>query len=222
MEPQQNEVESVTAPLRKVTPLSKYLAMVLFILLPFIGGYVGYVYAPEKVVERVIISDSQKNEVDVNALSAQYKTYRNDLLGVSFEYPDTWIISESLSGSTSPTYIGNVITVTSPDYQPESSGSQIVLSIMEISVLGDAHNSVSDILLGKTSGKGGIADPVAIEVSGIEAVSYTTSHESSSWKMTAFDNNSQRYSIGMSFQGGQSQDYLEVYNNLVETIKVLN
>lgn len=37
--------------LRQVTPLSKYLAMTLFVLLPFIGGFVGYTYAPEKVVE---------------------------------------------------------------------------------------------------------------------------------------------------------------------------
>jgi len=34
-----------------VTPLSKYLAMVLFIVLPFIGGWIGYQYAPEKMVE---------------------------------------------------------------------------------------------------------------------------------------------------------------------------
>jgi hypothetical protein len=37
--------------LHKVTPISKYLAMALFILLPFIGGWIGYSYAPEKVVE---------------------------------------------------------------------------------------------------------------------------------------------------------------------------
>jgi hypothetical protein len=35
----------------RVTPLSKYLAMALFVAMPFIGGYVGYVYAPVKVVE---------------------------------------------------------------------------------------------------------------------------------------------------------------------------
>ncbi len=37
--------------LTKVTTLSKYLAMVLFIVMPFIGGYIGYVYAPEKIIE---------------------------------------------------------------------------------------------------------------------------------------------------------------------------
>lgn len=52
----QNNSEVFTAPtavgqLRKVTPLSKYLTMALFIILPFIGGYIGYMYTPEKVVE---------------------------------------------------------------------------------------------------------------------------------------------------------------------------
>jgi hypothetical protein len=42
--------ESKPSVLTTVTPLSKYLAMVLFIILPFVGGYVGYTFAPEKVV----------------------------------------------------------------------------------------------------------------------------------------------------------------------------
>lgn len=52
MEPQQEiEKENVLSPLNKVTPLSKYFALVIVILLPFIGGYVGYTQAQEKVVE---------------------------------------------------------------------------------------------------------------------------------------------------------------------------
>lgn len=51
---QEVEVEQKSQ-LHQVTPLSKYLAMVLFILMPFIGGYIGYAYAPEKVVERVVV-----------------------------------------------------------------------------------------------------------------------------------------------------------------------
>ena len=38
-------------PVFKVTTLSKYLALTLFIFLPFLGGYIGYVNAPEKLVE---------------------------------------------------------------------------------------------------------------------------------------------------------------------------
>jgi hypothetical protein len=51
MEPHQSEVESFITPLKKVTPLSKYLALGLFILLPFLGGWIGYSYAPVVVVE---------------------------------------------------------------------------------------------------------------------------------------------------------------------------
>lgn len=40
-----------TSRVHQVTPLSKYFAMALFIILPFVGGYVGYTFAPEKIVE---------------------------------------------------------------------------------------------------------------------------------------------------------------------------
>lgn len=49
-----------------VTPHSKYLAMGLFVLLPFVGGYVGYTFAPEKVVEveKVVIQKVQSEIED--------------------------------------------------------------------------------------------------------------------------------------------------------------
>lgn len=43
-------VQQTQSRLHTVTPLSKYLAMALFIILPFLGGWVGYTYSPEKVV----------------------------------------------------------------------------------------------------------------------------------------------------------------------------
>jgi hypothetical protein len=70
MEPQQNEVESVIAPLKKVTPLSKYLAMVLFIILPFLGGYVGYTLAPEQVIETgyQVVTNEQSGPLAVSEM----------------------------------------------------------------------------------------------------------------------------------------------------------
>lgn len=47
--------------LTKITPLSKYLALLLFISLPFIGAYVGYQSAPEKVVEKVMAVESEED-----------------------------------------------------------------------------------------------------------------------------------------------------------------
>jgi len=52
MEPENTEPEvRPKSPLFVVTPLSKYLAMLLFIVMPFIGGWIGYVYSPGKIVE---------------------------------------------------------------------------------------------------------------------------------------------------------------------------
>lgn len=63
MEPEQNNeslshMQPLHPNLHTVTPLSKYLAMMLFIILPFVGGWIGYQYAPTKIitveVERVV------------------------------------------------------------------------------------------------------------------------------------------------------------------------
>jgi len=45
------EVKSVKQQLTTVTTFSRYLALALFITLPFVGGWIGYQYAPDKVVE---------------------------------------------------------------------------------------------------------------------------------------------------------------------------
>ncbi len=67
-----NEVMSEVqkSPLYSVTPLSKYLALVLFIVLPFLGGLVGYTYAPERVVEveKIVRMDVVK-EVSISTKS---------------------------------------------------------------------------------------------------------------------------------------------------------
>ncbi len=99
MEPQSNQVESVIAPLKKVTPLSKYLAMVLFIIMPFVGGWIGYTYAPEKVVEveRVIIQESSNNEVEGKYVNTElvvdgecFSTNDQNLSDINLKLADEW------------------------------------------------------------------------------------------------------------------------------------
>ncbi|MCA9356675.1 hypothetical protein H6784_04095 [Candidatus Nomurabacteria bacterium] len=55
--------------INEVTPLSKYLAMVLFVILPFLGGWIGYVYAPDKIVveEKVIYKEVKEIDQSQNA-----------------------------------------------------------------------------------------------------------------------------------------------------------
>lgn len=57
--------------LLKVTPLSKYLAMALFVTLPFVGGWIGYTFAPEKIVEVEKVLPIEKEVEDKNPASSQ-------------------------------------------------------------------------------------------------------------------------------------------------------
>lgn len=78
MEPENIESKELQInSLSRVTPLSKYLAMVLFILMPFFGGWIGYTYAPEKVIEvekiivqKVTVPNSLKQEDDLTILES--------------------------------------------------------------------------------------------------------------------------------------------------------
>ena len=53
MEPTQNfEKDNEFKNLKRVTSLSKYASLSLFIALPFIGAYIGYKHSPEKIIEK--------------------------------------------------------------------------------------------------------------------------------------------------------------------------
>lgn len=66
MEPEQTtpaDVPQEKGRLHQVTPVSKYLAMVLFIMLPFIGGWIGYELASGEVVEvERVVNTFETNE----------------------------------------------------------------------------------------------------------------------------------------------------------------
>jgi len=69
------EVETAKSPLHTITPLSKYLAMGLFIALPFLGGWIGYTYAPEKIVEIEKITILEKETSPEESLEEIRKNY---------------------------------------------------------------------------------------------------------------------------------------------------
>ncbi|MFT5849750.1 MAG: hypothetical protein ACI9H6_000566 [Patiriisocius sp.] len=115
--------------LHQVTPLSKYLALALFVILPFLGGWIGYSYAPEKVVEveRVVYVDNvEKTEVislqeEVNEMDlSHWLLYEDDSSGISFNYPKGWIIDQSFPKSNKQIrFVDNYVSV-SFDYLDQS------------------------------------------------------------------------------------------------------
>jgi hypothetical protein len=83
MEPEQAQQEQeVAVDARRsvwntVTPLSKYLAMALFIILPFVGGYLGYTLAPEKVIEIEKIIQIEKEVETTQTQQSEQTTESN-------------------------------------------------------------------------------------------------------------------------------------------------
>ena len=62
-----NQIVTELHPVNQITPVSRYLALLLFVLLPFIGGYVGYRLAPERVVVINVSSPSTVDNVNINS-----------------------------------------------------------------------------------------------------------------------------------------------------------
>lgn len=93
-------MEQKKNPLFEVTPTSKYLAMLLFITMPFVGGYIGYTYAPVKVVEveklMKINQQVSREGVDDNFDGSVESWYVLQNLGVNCLHEESGICDHSL------------------------------------------------------------------------------------------------------------------------------
>ena len=120
-----------------ITPLSKYLAMALFIILPFIGFSLGIRYQQlmnfyqEELTKPIPPIKSQTNTTVDNATN--WKTYANEELKFSFKYPAEAIL-----------YEGKLASV---DGQFVSYPNSVQLSIPETCGF---DNSLFTVVVGKT------------------------------------------------------------------------
>jgi hypothetical protein len=59
------ETGNVKLQFTTVTTFSKYLALALFVALPFIGGWIGYTFAPEKIVEveKIVVKEVEEDVI---------------------------------------------------------------------------------------------------------------------------------------------------------------
>jgi hypothetical protein len=142
MEPQtQNMVETKPInPLFQVTRYSKYLALLLFIILPFIGAWVGYQYAlstnvldvmviqPEstKLVSQPELISDTPTQVSESEISDSLEKYSDSESSVEFTYPKAKIdilslnqpgvgsLVEILKDDNGVTYYNHVTTLSTP------------------------------------------------------------------------------------------------------------
>jgi hypothetical protein len=86
--------------LNQVTPLSKYLATIIFVLMPFIGGYTGYTLAPGQVieVERIVLIEKPIRETAVieSGLTIATTTIKNNVVEATFSDDTKKVIAQGL------------------------------------------------------------------------------------------------------------------------------
>ena len=84
-------------PLVTVTTLSKVLAGILFVLLPFIGFYLGTKYQislSPKVTETPTVTTTPAQTPTPADPTADWKTYTSDVFAFTIKYPSDWELSE--------------------------------------------------------------------------------------------------------------------------------
>ena len=116
MEPKNlnTEIKKQICDLHKVTPLSKYLTMTIFIVMPFIAGWIGYTYGYVKNVEvEKVISLGEQNilndtsSITLNKSTDNFESASNSYVIVSPRAGDKFQSNEDIAiiwdktGSTS-------------------------------------------------------------------------------------------------------------------------
>jgi hypothetical protein len=93
----------------EVTPFSKYAALMMFVMAPFVGALVAYKLAPEKIltiqepvfINKIIEADNQGLSTIQVELPSAYSFYLDKETGLSFYYPEILTLSHEENGQIS-------------------------------------------------------------------------------------------------------------------------
>lgn len=132
--------------LHQVTPVSKYVALALFVVLPFLGGYVGYRLAPVSVVEvetavvptTSVAPDSLHQTADTmpaplmptatsetGTSTATWQTYSSDT--VEFLYPRSWTVTNNAGRGTGYEVLVKIVNPEHPGVADTDALAEMIL-----------------------------------------------------------------------------------------------
>ena len=96
-----------------VTTFSKFLAMILFIALPFVGFYLGMQYQQKITVASPVILETQKKPISspTPTTTANWKTYTDSQYGYMLNYPASAKVVEASSNDLASQF-GNPVKQT--------------------------------------------------------------------------------------------------------------
>ena len=104
--------------LTKVTPLSKYLALLIVIILPFFGGYIGYLFSPVKVIEidKIIEVAGTKEKMEtIKSGTVEHTKNDNEEILIPAQYASSSYKVVSVVNIPYESPYDNLVVVTSRD-----------------------------------------------------------------------------------------------------------
>lgn len=84
-------------PWNRVTRGTKIAAMVIFIVFPFVGFFLGIQYQKAVTNSRIIIKPQQSADVGLQMKPAEWETLHDDGFGVALQYPKGWELDKRVS-----------------------------------------------------------------------------------------------------------------------------
>lgn len=184
-----NDNQTGKHPVFCITSVSKYLALALFVILPFLGGYVGYVSAPEKVVEvetvieKGVEAEPQEKEGHSNTIINQsmgfwrvmvddgnyLKVVAPEIVSgeskIEVSTPRGWWISHSESNDSTNSNTIKSINFTDPEH-PGREGTDTPLAYISFS-FGQNNESCNDVFAFKDSGNSNINDDLSTSLTSV-------------------------------------------------------
>lgn len=200
----------------KVTLLSKILALLLFVILPFLGVYIGVKYQKLITIPSSCPKVLQKPDTcltqDLSApISGVYVDKENFY---QIDLPESWLASKEKDGD---------LLIQSPDLLIENEGYGLPVRGAEISmrVQSTNYDNFDEYLVNKDfAGTEGSMNFRNVYVDGVKALQYEWAWEGYGTS-TVFIKNNRLYTFTMFYNYDQkSKDkYLEKYNQILKDFK---
>ncbi|MBP9817883.1 hypothetical protein KBC75_04010 [Candidatus Shapirobacteria bacterium] len=202
-----------------ITTFSKFLALGIFVALPFMGIYLGSKYQKMITVQTVCPVCLEKPQQQPLAIKPTVTTklsgvFQSDNYGYRVTVPDGWV------AELKPQFDNN-LEVYSPDLLiwNEGYGSPIVGAQITVMVKNSDFLNLDEYLKDRTErDKSMYLNSRFIKVDNIRAVQYENGWEGYG-TTTVFFKNGKEYDIFMTYNYDQksTQQYIDVYNKMLKT-----
>ncbi len=206
-----------------VTTFSKLLALGLFIILPFLGFYLGMHYQQKITTVTPVISEVQKIPTPTPTLidTTNWKIYTNTVAGYSLKYPSGWQLLTDADN-----YPTNII-LTSPDYRGNSpwTGARIELSAYGTTT----STNVKDVLNAEVE-SGSLSaykNYKELQINGVRAIQYDFIFPVNNGLLftstdVSFIENKRMYTFSLSYYPSiePKNKYLATFQNIISTFRL--